>query len=225
MALKAFTDNYADNSTEAGFQFTFHCNVCNEGYKSSFVASSTYKKSKFLSGFGKVAGTATQMAGTYKTGMAVHTGTDILGERFHGLQDGERGGGAGVLEIASVDHAAVRPAVLLEAAGGAHVGEAGAHVRGRGERYRARREKSVGVLDVDEVLAAPAGGDPHVARDDALAGLHPCGVEQQRRGPVLAALPEPVQRLGHAVTAVDVLFPRELPGVLQRRRAIERRDG
>jgi hypothetical protein len=85
MTLKAFTDNYADNSTEAGFQFTFNCNICNEGYKSTFVASTTYKKGKFLSGFGKVAGAATQMAGTYKTGVAVSTGANVLGERFHGM--------------------------------------------------------------------------------------------------------------------------------------------
>src|SRR5258705_11858751 len=85
MTLKAFTDNYSDNSTEAGFQFTYNCSVCNEGYKSTFVASTTYKKGRFLSGFGKVAGAATQMAGTYKTGMAVSTGANVLGERFNGM--------------------------------------------------------------------------------------------------------------------------------------------
>jgi len=85
MTLKAFTDNYSDNSTEAGYQFTFNCNICNEGYKSSFVASSTYKKSKILGGFGKVAGAATQMAGAYRTGLALNTGTSVLGERFHGM--------------------------------------------------------------------------------------------------------------------------------------------
>jgi hypothetical protein len=85
MALKAFTDNYSDNSTEAGFQFTFNCNICNEGYKSEFVKSDTYKKKKFLSGFGQVAGAATSMAGAYRMGTAVNTGTNVLGERFHGM--------------------------------------------------------------------------------------------------------------------------------------------
>ena len=27
--LKSFTRNYEDNSTEAGFQFTFYCDICN----------------------------------------------------------------------------------------------------------------------------------------------------------------------------------------------------
>lgn len=42
--MTAFTRNYEDNSTEAGFQFTFYCDVCNDGYKTSFVESETYKK-------------------------------------------------------------------------------------------------------------------------------------------------------------------------------------
>jgi hypothetical protein len=35
--LQAFTRNYQDNSTEAGFQFTFYCDNCNDGYKSGFI--------------------------------------------------------------------------------------------------------------------------------------------------------------------------------------------
>ena len=27
-----FTDNFNDDSTEAGFQFTFYCDKCEEGY-------------------------------------------------------------------------------------------------------------------------------------------------------------------------------------------------
>lgn len=46
--LKSFTRNYQDNSTEAGFQFTFYCDICNDGYKSSFIESETYKKRKGL---------------------------------------------------------------------------------------------------------------------------------------------------------------------------------
>ncbi len=33
MPLQPFTDNYEDNSSEAGFQFTFFCSICREGYK------------------------------------------------------------------------------------------------------------------------------------------------------------------------------------------------
>ncbi|MCL1917769.1 MAG: zinc ribbon domain-containing protein [Peptococcaceae bacterium] len=44
--LRAFTRNSRDESSEAGFQFTFFCDNCNDGYKSSFIASTTYKKKK-----------------------------------------------------------------------------------------------------------------------------------------------------------------------------------
>ncbi len=48
--LKSFTRNYEDNSTEAGFQFTFYCDICSDGYKCSFIESQTYKKGKGLRG-------------------------------------------------------------------------------------------------------------------------------------------------------------------------------
>jgi hypothetical protein len=54
--LKSFTRNYEDNSTEAGFQFTFYCDICQDGYKSSFIASETYKKGKGLRGLAQGAG-------------------------------------------------------------------------------------------------------------------------------------------------------------------------
>ncbi len=53
MTMQAFTDNYQDNSTEAGFQFTFFCDICHEGYKTNFEESHTYKKGKFFGGLGK----------------------------------------------------------------------------------------------------------------------------------------------------------------------------
>ena len=31
MELKSFTRNYEDNSSDAGFQFTFYCDICNNG--------------------------------------------------------------------------------------------------------------------------------------------------------------------------------------------------
>jgi tRNA(Ile2) C34 agmatinyltransferase TiaS len=48
--LQSFTRNYEDNSTEAGFQFTFYCDLCEDGYKSSFIESETYKKGRGLRG-------------------------------------------------------------------------------------------------------------------------------------------------------------------------------
>ena len=50
--MKTFTKNsggfrnYEDNSTDAGFQFTFYCDICSDGFKSSFIESTTYKNAK-----------------------------------------------------------------------------------------------------------------------------------------------------------------------------------
>ena len=51
--LTSFTRNYQDNSTEAGFQFTFYCDICNDGFRSSFIQSETYKKGKLFNGIGR----------------------------------------------------------------------------------------------------------------------------------------------------------------------------
>ena len=48
MALQSFTSNYADNCTEAGFQFTFYCDLCHEGYKTAFIPSQTYKRANLF---------------------------------------------------------------------------------------------------------------------------------------------------------------------------------
>lgn len=80
-----FTSNYEDNSTEAGFQFTFFCDSCREGYKTRFIESKTYKKRGFLRNIGRIAGAAASMAGKYSLGSSIERGTDVLGERFHGM--------------------------------------------------------------------------------------------------------------------------------------------
>ena len=46
--LTSFTRNYKDNSTEAGFQFTFFCDLCQDGYRSSFIESETYKRGRIF---------------------------------------------------------------------------------------------------------------------------------------------------------------------------------
>lgn len=85
MALQPFTSNFADNSTEAGFQFTFFCDLCQEGYKTSFIPSKTYKKGKMLRGLGNLVGAASQMAGKYNVGYGIQRGTDVLSERHQGM--------------------------------------------------------------------------------------------------------------------------------------------
>ena len=85
--LKAFTRNYEDNSTEAGFQFTFYCDICQDGYKTSFVESETYRKSSKIKNLGQGAwAVGTLFNGAlYNLGYAVERGSNILSERFNGM--------------------------------------------------------------------------------------------------------------------------------------------
>ena len=82
--LRAFTRNYEDNSTEAGFQFTFYCDVCNDGYRSSFVESETYKKGKFIKGIGKGVSTLGSFIGgdASRFGYNADRASNIISERF-----------------------------------------------------------------------------------------------------------------------------------------------
>lgn len=85
--MNSFTRNYEDNSTEAGFQFTFYCDLCNDGFKTSFIESETYKKGSLFRGlsdgaralgglFGGAIGDAVWNAGR---------GGDVLSERFNDM--------------------------------------------------------------------------------------------------------------------------------------------
>ncbi len=85
--LKAFTRNYEDNSTEAGFQFTFYCDICQDGYKSSFIASETYKKGKGLRNIAQGAGILGSLIGGRLSsfGHAAERSGHVLSERFDGM--------------------------------------------------------------------------------------------------------------------------------------------
>jgi len=85
--LKSFTRNYEDNSTDAGFQFTFYCDICNDGYRSSFVESETYKKGKALRTLTRGVGTLGSLFGgaIHDLGWGLERGGDILSERFEGM--------------------------------------------------------------------------------------------------------------------------------------------
>jgi len=85
MPLQAFTRNYEDNSTEAGFQFTFYCDLCSDGYKTKFIESQSNKKAGFLRGLGRAVSIGTDLVGIGNIGGHVESGTDILSERFHGM--------------------------------------------------------------------------------------------------------------------------------------------
>ncbi|MDR1773422.1 MAG: zinc ribbon domain-containing protein [Clostridioides sp.] len=84
--LQAFTRNYQDNSTEAGFQFTFYCDTCNDGFKSSFIESETYKKRKGARLLGQGISLVGGLVGGKIGNIAYRAerGSDILSERFEG---------------------------------------------------------------------------------------------------------------------------------------------
>ena len=86
MEFQAFTSNYQDNSSESGFKFTFYCDICREGYQTSFIESKSSKKGKFFKGLGSFIGAASQMTGKYSNiGSAVERGTDAYGAKFQGM--------------------------------------------------------------------------------------------------------------------------------------------
>ena len=85
--LHSFTRNYEDNSTEAGFQFTFYCDLCHDGFKSSFVESETYKKGQGFIKIARGAGVLGSLLGGRMGdfGWSLERGGDILSERFNGM--------------------------------------------------------------------------------------------------------------------------------------------
>jgi hypothetical protein len=85
MTLQPFTDNFADNSTEAGFQFTFFCDLCQEGYKTKFGESKSYRKGKFLQGLGRAISFGASVIGKDHLGYEIARGSDIIHERFAGM--------------------------------------------------------------------------------------------------------------------------------------------
>ena len=82
--LNAFTRNYEDNSTEAGHQFTFYCDICRDGFRSSFIESNTYKTGALVRGIGRGASIVGGLLGgsLYRIGYTADRATDILSERF-----------------------------------------------------------------------------------------------------------------------------------------------
>jgi len=84
--LKAFTRNYRDESTPAGFQFTFNCDNCGDGFKSSFIESETYKKGKGLRGLAQGASVLGGLMGSKGSRLAntLSRGTEVVSQRFDG---------------------------------------------------------------------------------------------------------------------------------------------
>lgn len=85
MTMQPFTRNFADNSTEAGFQFTFFCDICGDGYKTKFQEAKSHKKAGLFRGFGKAMSIGASLAGKSDIGGAINRGSDIVSERFQGM--------------------------------------------------------------------------------------------------------------------------------------------
>lgn len=85
MPMQPFTSNFADNSTEAGFQFTFFCDLCREGYKTKFIESKTHKKAGLLRGLGRAASIGASLFGRSGMGWTLERGTDAISERYRGM--------------------------------------------------------------------------------------------------------------------------------------------
>ena len=78
--LHSFTRNYNDLSSESGFQFEFYCDCCGNGFKSTFVQSSTYGKKSRSEKFGRAASGLGGLFGGL-VGDVVSRGGDLLGNR------------------------------------------------------------------------------------------------------------------------------------------------
>ena len=89
--MQAFTRNYKDNSTQSGFQFTFFCDSCKDGYKTGFMDSKTYKMQRGL----RVAGTGASIAGSLiggkanRVAQAANRGSMAVAGNLHGRMSPE----------------------------------------------------------------------------------------------------------------------------------------
>lgn len=83
---QAFTRNYQDDSTDAGYQFTFYCDICNDGYKSRFIENESFKKGRNLRGMSQGLGALGSFVGgrVASLGWSAERGTSALSERFQG---------------------------------------------------------------------------------------------------------------------------------------------
>lgn len=79
MAMKAFTSNFQDKSTDAGFQFVFDCDICREGYKTEFIESSTFKKRGLVKTVTDLVSSALYMFGNTRTSYGVRRGARSVG--------------------------------------------------------------------------------------------------------------------------------------------------
>lgn len=93
--LQPFTRNHEDNSSESGFQFTFYCDICQDGYKTRFIESRTYRQTGLFGMVGRAISAGSSLVGQYRVGNAIERGVDILmianrGCLLSGAKNGKR---------------------------------------------------------------------------------------------------------------------------------------
>lgn len=85
MAMQSFTRNYQDNSSEAGFQFTFNCDSCGDGFTTQFVECHSYKRGNFLRNLTEGIGAGARMVGLSNLAYGLEQGGNLASSRFNGM--------------------------------------------------------------------------------------------------------------------------------------------
>lgn len=85
MAMQSFTRNYQDHSTEAGFEFTFECDNCGDGYKTPFIECRSYKRGGFFKTLTDGLSAGARIVGLHNVAYGVEQGGHIASRRFDGM--------------------------------------------------------------------------------------------------------------------------------------------
>ncbi|MDO4553374.1 MAG: zinc ribbon domain-containing protein [Bacillota bacterium] len=82
--LHSFTRNHRDISTDAGFQFEFYCDSCGNGFKSTFIESTTYNQRMASESLGRGVSTIGNLLGGRLGNIsnALERGVDIVADRL-----------------------------------------------------------------------------------------------------------------------------------------------
>lgn len=85
MGIQSITNNYNDNSTEAGFQFVFYCDKCGDEYQTNFVECVNQKKSNFLRTLTDGLSAGARIAGLHNLAYGLEEGGRVATNRFEGM--------------------------------------------------------------------------------------------------------------------------------------------
>ena len=83
--LQPFTRNYETTAQNQVSSLLFYCDICQDGYKTRFIESRTYKKTGLFGMVGKALSAGSDLVGQYRVGNALERGVDILNDRKQGM--------------------------------------------------------------------------------------------------------------------------------------------